>query len=64
MGPLNKSNLKATKAKGVYIIAEDGTAYLDGCSGAAVSCIGHGNKRVINAMAKPNKTGITYLSSF
>lgn len=63
MGPLNKSHLKATKAKGVYIIVEDGTTYLDGCAGAAVSSIGHGNKRVIEAMVNQNKTGITYLSS-
>lgn len=63
MGPLNKDNLKAIKAKGVFIVTEDGLIYLDGSSGAGVSSIGHRNKRVIDAINQQNKTGITYLSS-
>ena len=64
MGPLNKSTQKATKAKGMYITVESGTRYVDGGGLAGgVTCIGHGNKRVIKAIANQYKTGLTYLSS-
>ena len=63
MGSFNKKRLEAIKGKGIYITTKDDRKILDGCSGAGVSCIGHGNKRVTNAITKQNKTGITYLSS-
>jgi len=38
------------KAEGVYLYDQDGKQYLDASGGAAVSCLGHGNKYVINAI--------------
>ena len=35
---------------GVYITDTTGKQYLDACGGAAVSCLGHGNEHVINAV--------------
>jgi len=43
---------RAVAAKGVYIFTEEGRAILDGSGGAAVSCIGHSNAEVIEAIAK------------
>ncbi len=63
MGQFNEKKPYAIKGKGIYIITQDGRKILDGCSGAGVSSIGHGNKRVIDAITKQNKTGITYQSS-
>ncbi len=40
----------AVKGDGVYIIDSSGKKYIDGSSGAAVSCLGHSCKRVINAV--------------
>jgi adenosylmethionine-8-amino-7-oxononanoate aminotransferase len=38
------------RAEGVYLWDRSGKRYLDGCSGAMVSNIGHGNRRVLDAM--------------
>ena len=38
------------RAEGVYLWDRAGKRYLDGCSGAMVSNIGHGNRRVLAAM--------------
>jgi len=35
---------------GVYLIDESGNKYLDACGGAAVSCLGHSNERVKQAI--------------
>jgi len=40
----------AVKGDGVYIIDSNGKKYLDGSSGAAVSCLGHSNLSVKNAI--------------
>ena len=40
----------AVRGDGVYLIDSDGKRYLDGSGGAAVSCLGHGNERVRNAI--------------
>ena len=40
----------AVKGDGVYLIDREGKRYLDGSGGAAVSCLGHGNERVKNAI--------------
>lgn len=40
----------AVKGSGVYIHTSDGNAILDGCSGAAVSNLGHNNEEVIEAI--------------
>ncbi len=42
----------AVSGDGVYLIAQDGTRVLDACGGAAVSCLGHSNQRVIAAIQK------------
>ncbi|MGI9201131.1 MAG: aspartate aminotransferase family protein [Woeseiaceae bacterium] len=40
----------ATRGEGVYLYDADGNEYLDGCGGAAVSCLGHGHPEVIAAI--------------
>jgi len=46
-----KSSLPvAVGGEGCYLIDSTGKRYLDGSSGAAVSCLGHGNKTVIDAI--------------
>lgn len=42
----------ATRGEGIYIFDQDGTPYIDGCSGALLSSIGHGNRDVIEAMVR------------
>ena len=42
----------AVSGKGPYIIDEDGRHYLDASCGAAVSCLGHNDKDVIDAIKK------------
>ena len=39
----------AAGGDGVYVIDGDGKRYLDACGGAAVSCLGHSNRAVIDA---------------
>ncbi len=41
---------RAIRAKGCYFYDENGKSYLDGSSGAAVSCLGHGDADVIRAV--------------
>ncbi len=38
------------RGEGVYLYAADGKQYLDGSGGAAISCLGHGNRVVIDAI--------------
>jgi len=46
-----KANLHtAVKGEGVYIYDESGKKYLDGSCGAAVSCLGHSNQKVKDAI--------------
>ncbi len=40
----------AVRGEGCYVIDKDGRRYLDGCGGAAVSCLGHSHKAVIEAI--------------
>ncbi len=40
----------ATQGEGVYIIDQNGKYYLDACCGAAVSCLGHSNDEVRDAI--------------
>jgi adenosylmethionine-8-amino-7-oxononanoate aminotransferase len=42
----------ASGGEGVYIVHPDGSRTLDGCSGAAVSCLGHGHAVVIEAIVQ------------
>ena len=41
---------RAVSAEGIYITDDKGNRYLDGSSGAGVSCLGHGNQEVVQAM--------------
>ena len=43
--------MSLVRGEGVYVYDEDGHAILDGASGAAVSCLGHGNRRIADRMA-------------
>ena len=43
---------KAVRGDGCYLYDETGKAYLDGSGGAAVSCLGHGDKDIIAAVQK------------
>lgn len=38
------------KGDGIYLIDKQGNKYLDACGGAAVSCLGHSNQRVQQAI--------------
>jgi adenosylmethionine-8-amino-7-oxononanoate aminotransferase len=40
----------AARGEGVYFYDANGRKYLDGCGGAAVSCLGHGHPEVIAAI--------------
>ncbi len=42
----------AVKGTGAFITDETGKRYLDACGGAAVSCIGHGDVRVLEAVQR------------
>ena len=42
--------IKAVASEGCYLIDEHGKRYLDGSGGAAVSCLGHGDPEVIQAI--------------
>lgn len=47
---LRASPIMAMSGEGCYLKDINGKQYLDACGGAAVSCLGHGNKEVINAI--------------
>lgn len=50
--PRNSNKLPpiGVKGDGVYLYDADGKAYFDGSGGAAVSCLGHGDQDIINAI--------------
>jgi len=41
---------KAVHGEGIYVFDAEGNKYLDGSSGAGVSCLGHSNARVVSAI--------------
>jgi 4-aminobutyrate aminotransferase-like enzyme len=49
--------------KGTHLFTKDGRTVFDATSGAAVSCLGHGDERVLNAMRDQLSTGIPYLAT-
>ena len=53
---LRTDPIQAVRAEGNYIYTKDGQKLLDGSCGAAVSSIGHGNKRVIEGIADQLQT--------
>ena len=46
----------AVRGDGVYLFDAAGKAYLDGSGGAAVSCLGHGHPRVIEAIVRQTES--------
>jgi adenosylmethionine-8-amino-7-oxononanoate aminotransferase len=52
----------AARAEGVHIFDEAGRRYIDGSSGAGVSCLGHGNGEVLEAMREQGAR-VTFASS-
>jgi adenosylmethionine-8-amino-7-oxononanoate aminotransferase len=42
----------AVRGEGIYLIDADGRRYVDACGGAAVSCLGHGHPKVVEAIAE------------
>lgn len=50
-------------AKGNILFTQKGRKIFDACSGAAVSCLGYKNPKVILAITKQIKTGVPYLAS-
>jgi adenosylmethionine-8-amino-7-oxononanoate aminotransferase len=49
---LNANLPIAVRGEGIYIYDDRGNKYLDGSSGAAVSCLGHSNQNVKDAIIK------------
>ena len=47
---------RASVGEGPYVIGEDGKRYLDGCGGAAVSCLGHSHPALISAAQRQIET--------
>jgi len=45
----------ASAGRGVYLLTKDGRKVLDGSSGAAVSCLGHGHEVVIEAIIEQTR---------
>jgi len=50
------------RGEGSYLIFEDGQRILDASGGAAVACIGHGDKRVLDAVVK-QMTDVAYCAT-
>jgi len=47
---LNDTYRKVVRGDGIYVFDAGGNKYLDGSSGAGVSCLGHSNERVVAAI--------------
>ncbi len=62
---LNKTYLKASSARGVYIYDENGKAYLDGSSGAVACSLGHSHEKILPVIKKQlDKLQFVYRSQF
>jgi adenosylmethionine-8-amino-7-oxononanoate aminotransferase len=53
---------KIARAKGSYVILDDGRQIFDGSGGAAVASIGHGNQRVLDAVCE-QMAAVAYCST-
>lgn len=49
---LNVRPTAIARASGNYLYTEDGRKILDGCGGAAVVSVGHGDERVVSALTE------------
>ncbi len=47
---------RARSGEGPYVVDARGKRYLDGCGGAAVSCLGHNHPAIIEAMKRQVET--------
>ena len=55
----------AVGGEGAYLIDREGRRYLDASGGAAVSCLGHGHRAVINAIkAQADKLAYAHTAFF
>lgn len=62
---LNKEYPVAQYSEGVYIFDTQGKKYLDGCSGALVSNVGHGNTEIIDNINKQTiQLAFSHMSQF
>ncbi|OGP57126.1 MAG: hypothetical protein A2V67_17935 [Deltaproteobacteria bacterium RBG_13_61_14] len=53
------------RAEGIYLYDDQGREIIDGASGAAVVCLGHRNRRVMEAwMRQAEKVAFTHMSAF
>lgn len=48
--------LKISRAEGAYLFDQTGRAILDGSGGAAVVCLGHGNRRLVESLTRQSET--------
>jgi len=46
----------AVRGEGIYLHTADGRAIIDGSGGAAVACLGHGNRRIAEAIGRQAAT--------
>lgn len=53
-----------TRGEGIYLIDEEGNRYIDGVSGAGNVTLGHGQKRIADAMADQAETMAYCFSAF
>ena len=57
--------VRIARAEGVYLYDDTGRAILDGAAGAAVVCLGHGNRRIIDRMkAQAEDVAFAHTSAF
>src|SRR5262245_13888307 len=62
---LRRTYRNARWASGSYVYDDDGRAYLDGCSGAIVVNLGHGNPEILDAMrAQLDQITFSYRTQF
>jgi adenosylmethionine-8-amino-7-oxononanoate aminotransferase len=47
---LTREPITIVRGEGVYLYDEQGKRYLDGASGAAVACLGHGNREIAEVL--------------
>ncbi|WP_136810802.1 aspartate aminotransferase family protein [Desulfosediminicola flagellatus] len=61
----NSATPMVSRAEGIYIWDEAGKEYIDGCSGAIICNIGHGDERVLATInAQAQSTFFTYRTQF
>ena len=60
---LHKEYPVVVTGKGNKLYTNDGRVVFDASGGAAVSCLGHGHERVIDAVCKQMKSGVPYVAS-